>query len=157
MTAEQENGTPKKPEEKEKLSPNVILASVVTVVALVAYGVAIFVLWGKADTAKELDWSRWVFLLAGIEPIAFAGAGWLFGREVNRVRAEKAEAKAEDNQAEADTAKERATKAIEIGKSVQDALGGGGESGDRLGTRGGGGGQPDVGTAARIARRFDEL
>jgi hypothetical protein len=51
---------------------------------------------------------------SGFEALVFAAVGWLFGREVNRERAEKAEA-------EADTAREEAgekTQAAERGIGV---------------------------------------
>ncbi|WP_373516541.1 hypothetical protein [Pricia sp.] len=63
-----------------------LIASVV----LVAYGFFLYFLIGKTD-AKELDWSRLIYLFSGVEAIVFAAAGFLFGREVNRKRAENAE------------------------------------------------------------------
>jgi type VI protein secretion system component VasK len=67
------------------------LALVVTVVALVAYAVFVWQMWGKADGQNnEVEWSRLVGLLTGVEAIVFAAVGWLFGREVNRAQAEQA-------------------------------------------------------------------
>jgi len=57
---------------------------------LIAYGFFLYFLIGKTD-AKELDWSRLIYLFSGVEAIVFAAAGFLFGREVNRKRAENAE------------------------------------------------------------------
>lgn len=45
-------------------------------------------------TADETTWSRALYLFAGVEAIAFAAAGYVFGREVHRTRAEQAEARA---------------------------------------------------------------
>ncbi|MCX8088981.1 MAG: hypothetical protein ACK40N_12480 [Meiothermus ruber] len=45
-------------------------------------------------TADETTWSRALYLFAGVEAIAFAAAGYVFGREVHRNRALEAEARA---------------------------------------------------------------
>lgn len=52
-------------------------------VALAAYLLAVFVLWGQVD-ANDLDWTRRLYLLAGLEAIAFAAAGAVFGATVQR-------------------------------------------------------------------------
>jgi len=57
---------------------------------LIAYGFFIHFLLEKVDTG-EPDWSRLIYLFSGVEAIVFAAAGFLFGREVNRKRAENAE------------------------------------------------------------------
>ena len=46
--------------------------------------------------APDIAWTRGVYLLSGVEAVAFAAAGFLFGREVNRERAENAEKRAAD-------------------------------------------------------------
>jgi len=63
---------------------------IIAIGIMIAYGVFIYFLIGKTD-AKELDWSRLIYLFSGVEAIVFAAAGFLFGREVNRKRAENAE------------------------------------------------------------------
>jgi hypothetical protein len=82
---------------------------VTAIVALIVLVVFIVILWGKADDPdNETAWARWTFLLAGIEAIAFAGAGFMFGREVNRATAEQvtqAQQAAQENAAEAAAAK----------------------------------------------------
>ena len=52
------------------------------------------------------EWTRAVYLLSGIEAVAFAGAGFLFGREVNRQRAENAEGLAAESKAKATVAED---------------------------------------------------
>ncbi|MGV1007176.1 MAG: hypothetical protein ACOYBY_01050 [Dermatophilaceae bacterium] len=42
------------------------------------------------DNLREADWSRSVYVLLGVEAIAFTAVGWLFGREVHRGEAEAA-------------------------------------------------------------------
>lgn len=63
---------------------------IIAVGALIAYGFFIYFLLGKVD-ADEREWSRSLLLFSGVEAIVFAAAGFLFGREVNRKRAQNAE------------------------------------------------------------------
>lgn len=72
-----------------RLKENVTL--MVSVVALVAYFVALFWLAVRADDAKAGVWERYVYLLTGVEAVVFAAVGWLFGKEVNRGKAELAD------------------------------------------------------------------
>lgn len=58
---------------------------------LVAYGVALFILWGQVDTT-DLRWTRRIYLLGGLEALAFAAAGAVFGAAVQR-QSTKTEAK----------------------------------------------------------------
>nr|MUH38703.1 hypothetical protein [Zobellia laminariae] len=57
---------------------------------LIAYGFFIYFLIGKVDSGDP-SWSRLIYLFSGVEAIVFAAVGFLFGKEVNRQRAEKAE------------------------------------------------------------------
>lgn len=52
-------------------------------VALAAYLVAVLVLWGQVD-ADDLRWARRLYLLGGLEAIAFAATGAVFGATVQR-------------------------------------------------------------------------
>jgi hypothetical protein len=73
-----------------------LIAAFVAFVAFLLHEVAV----------SQADWERYVYLLSGVEAIVFAAVGWLFGKEVHRERAEKAEAtaaKAADGQLEATT------------------------------------------------------
>lgn len=63
---------------------------IIAIGVLIAYGFFISFLIKKVGT-EELDWSRLIYLFSGVEAIVFAAAGFLFGREVNRKRAENAE------------------------------------------------------------------
>jgi hypothetical protein len=62
--------------------------------------IALFFLADATDPA----WSHYLYLLNGIQAIAFAGAGFLFGKEVNRGRAEVAEQTADQQRQRADAA-----------------------------------------------------
>jgi len=96
----------------------------------VALAATIAVLWGKADDPNnETAWARWTFLLAGVEAIAFAGAGFLFGREVNRAtvkavtnEADKAQKSAQSAQEEANRHADRAGSAEGAGKVLRNAI-----------------------------------
>lgn len=60
------------------------------------------------QNADDRQWTRLTYLFNGVEAITFAAAGYLFGREVNRRRAETAEARAEqaeNNATESNTEK----------------------------------------------------
>jgi hypothetical protein len=129
-----------KPPKGEKTNP---AALVLAAVSIVAFFVAVYVMWGKADDAdNETAWARWTFLLAGIEAIAFAAAGWIFGREVHRVAAVQARKDAKEAGEEAKEQRDRATTAITAGRSLRNAIlaeagsAGAGRPADALGGRG---------------------
>lgn len=69
------------------------LVTIVAIIALVAFAVFVSYLL-RQIAATDQEWARLIYLLSGIEAIVFAAAGFLFGREVHRERAESAEAKA---------------------------------------------------------------
>ena len=95
----------------------------VAVVAIVALGLLIWALWGKADDPNnETAWARWTFLLAGVEAIAFAGAGFLFGREVNRAAVETSQEQANQANESARQGAERAGAAEAAGRTLRNAI-----------------------------------
>jgi hypothetical protein len=102
------------------------------VVVMTAFGVFAYFLVANADTSNQTEWERWVYVFGGVEAIAFAAVGWLFGREVNRERAEKAEEGANDADEKEKT--ERAKGAHLAGLVV--AAAGGGEGRQRLEAQG---------------------
>ena len=122
------------------------------VIAAVVF--VIFVIFGyflvkEADTASSMSWERWVYVFGAAEAIAFAAIGWLFGREVNRERAEKAEDKADKAQTKVE---EELHKGSTLAGMVRTAAGGkpGVES------MGGGGGNPSLAQAvAYVAKEYD--
>lgn len=69
-------------------------------VLLIAAGALAFFAWltvnllGHAGDQSETAWARGLYLYHGIEALAFAAAGFLFGREVQRRRADQAEERA---------------------------------------------------------------
>jgi hypothetical protein len=86
---------------------------VVTVLLLVAFAVFIAYLLRHSD-ATDTAWSRYVYLLTGLEALVFAAVGWLFGREVSRPVVEQAK--------EAGQAKETAAAEREKGASLARAV-----------------------------------
>jgi hypothetical protein len=66
------------------------VATIVAVIAMIGFAVFVIHMLGNT-TVDEKVWTRKAYLLHGVEAIAFAAAGFLFGKEVHRQRAEKAE------------------------------------------------------------------
>ena len=68
--------------------------AIFTVVVIAAFGAFATYLVLNADTKNTTEWDHWVYIFGSIEAVAFTAVGWLFGKEVNRQRAEKAEERA---------------------------------------------------------------
>ena len=95
--------------------------------------VALFILWYFGTALKrmfgltspsvtEVEWGRNVFLYGGLEALAFAAAGFLFGREVNRQRAETAERRADSAQRSADAARNSAAISAANGRALAEGV-----------------------------------
>jgi type VI protein secretion system component VasK len=91
--------------------------AVITIVLLAAFCAFVVYMLGQLDLAEN-EWQRLVWVFSGFEAIVFAAVGWFFGREVNRARADKAEANADAAQKDA---KENALVA-ERGRAVANAV-----------------------------------
>ena len=80
--------------------------------ALLYAGVAV-VTYLRADDQgmDETVWSRLIFVLHGLEAIAFTAVGWIFGREVHRTEAKHAKEEANDAKAQAAEMKDEAHQA----------------------------------------------
>jgi hypothetical protein len=89
---------------------------------LLAFVVALVYLFVLAPKVPEVLWERYIYLYGAVEAIAFAAAGFLFGREVNRQRAEKAEETAHQKTEEASQAKEGAAAANANGQALKKAI-----------------------------------
>jgi hypothetical protein len=72
--------------------------------------------------AEEGAWLRVLYLFSGVEAIAFAAAGFLFGREVNRARAEQAESRADAEADRAETFQKAAVKAQTKGRVLTEEV-----------------------------------
>lgn len=77
------------------------LATALAVVLIGGYVLALGLMALNADI-EEMLWLRRSDLLGGLEALAFAGAGALFGTSVQRRSTEKAEDQAADNKERAD-------------------------------------------------------
>ncbi|GEM84005.1 hypothetical protein [Meiothermus hypogaeus] len=90
--------------------------------AAVLGGFAVLVVYMFSLLASsETTWSRALYLFAGVEAMAFAAAGYLFGREVNRQRAESAERRASQAEQQLRQWSERALEAEAKGQSLSTA------------------------------------
>lgn len=96
------------------------VALVIAIAALAFFVVQVFYMQSllKANV-PELDWTRAVYLFGAVEALAFAAAGYLWGREVNRQRAEKAEARADKTQGEAEVAKSTVAEVVAKAESLK--------------------------------------
>lgn len=59
-------------------------------VILIGYGIFIYYLIGKTN-AEDEEWVKITYIFSSVEAIVFTAVGFIFGREVNKSRAEKAE------------------------------------------------------------------
>lgn len=94
----------------------------IAVAVLLGFVVLLVYLFGISSTADEQLWNRAIFLYGGAEAVAFAAAGFLFGREVHRERAEKAEQRADDQARAAASAQKEATDATARGQALRTAI-----------------------------------
>jgi hypothetical protein len=80
----------------------------VAVITLVCFGILLIYMLTLTSSASEIQWQRAVYLLSGVEAIAFAAAGFLFGKEVHRQQAEQATARADQAEEKAAAAQQNA-------------------------------------------------
>ncbi len=83
---------------------------IIAIVFLAILFIIIFVLFGRTANSTELDWQRSVYLLTGVEAVAFAAAGYLFGRDVHRGTAAEAQKRADEAEERASEETERANR-----------------------------------------------
>jgi uncharacterized membrane protein YbhN (UPF0104 family) len=105
-----------------------VAALVLAIVLVVVYLVLVGFAWGKTGEEAE-SWARRIVLLGGIEALAFAAAGWLWGKEVSRQTIEQANARANEAndgrseaEAQATTAKADAVAAAQALRMLGPAL-----------------------------------
>lgn len=71
------------------------VALVVAILAILGFSLFLYHMLGLTKV-EETEWTRAVYLLSGVEAIVYAAVGYLFGKDVNRERAENAEKRAEE-------------------------------------------------------------
>lgn len=76
-----------------KLSGKDVIAPILGVGVLLAFGAFIVFLLKSLDLT-DTQWSRAIYLFAGVEAVAFAAAGYFFGTQVQRGKVEEAKADA---------------------------------------------------------------
>lgn len=94
------------------------LALAAALVALVAFGAFVFHLIGQVAT-EEVRWTRLAWLFASVEAIAFGAAGALFGSNIQRERAERAELQATLNAEQATQNADIAAKGRALAATLQ--------------------------------------
>ncbi|CAN7532924.1 hypothetical protein LJR027_003555 [Terrabacter sp. LjRoot27] len=87
-------------------------AAIAIVMAYVGFVLLAFV--RADDSLPETDWSRSVYVLLGVEALAFTAVGWLFGREVHRGEAQEAQKHADEAKQVATLEKDRADTAKDV-------------------------------------------
>jgi hypothetical protein len=88
-----------------KITPKDWVAIILGAALVIGYLIFLFLMRSMINS-EEVVWTRSVYLLSGLEAIAFAAAGYFFGSEVNRKAAESAKEDAETAKTDAKTAKE---------------------------------------------------
>ena len=98
------------------------LPNIVACIIIVGYVVFLIYMMRMVSVPEETVWMRTTYLLNGFEAIAFAAAGFLFGKEVHRQQAENAEKRADKAQDEASEAKDTASDALTKGYRLTEAI-----------------------------------
>jgi hypothetical protein len=120
--------TPSPPIDKTGLNVRNLLSLTQGIIPLIIAVVILFLFWNLVKTmmemtkAPELEWNRAAYLFAGVEAIAYAAAGFLFGREVHRQRAEQAEERAGTEERRAAQAEKKATEETTKGKALRQVI-----------------------------------
>jgi hypothetical protein len=96
--------------------------TVIAVVILLGFAVLLYHMYQIAPTREEVVWNRSLALFGSVEAIAFTAAGYLFGREVHREQAQKAEERADATAVEAGQAQTAAAEAKAKGESLRRAI-----------------------------------
>ncbi len=100
-----------------QLNPLVVI---IALVILAAFLLLVYNLYAYAATdPPQPVWDKRMALYGSIEAIAFTAAGYLFGKEVHREQAAKAEKRADAKTAEAEQAKTEAADAKAKGQSLK--------------------------------------
>ncbi len=96
-----------------------ILPFLIAIGVLVAYVYFVMFLLDEIK-AENNDWARMMILFSSVEAIVFAAAGFLFGQQINKKRAEKAEEAEKEAKDEKKEIKEE-KKAVEMEKKISKA------------------------------------
>lgn len=95
-----------------------VLRVIFAIIIGVAFAWFVIFLMGQVTSDNEIWWGRRIFLFGAVEAIAFTAIGWVFGREVHREQAARADAATAD----AKKAAEDAAAAGASGRALRDAI-----------------------------------
>jgi hypothetical protein len=95
---------------------------IISIAILSGFALLLYHMYQLAPTQEEALWNRSMTLFGSVEAIAFTAAGYLFGKEVHREQAQKAEQRAEQRTTEAAAAKAAAAEANAKGQSLRHAI-----------------------------------
>lgn len=98
-----------------------VVPLVIAVAVLYIFWTLIKTMLGKTSV-PEPEWNRALLLFGGVEALAFAAGGFVFGREVNRRRAEQAEQRAGIERQRAASAEQKATEQTTKGKALRQVI-----------------------------------
>ncbi len=90
----------------------------VAVCALLAFLALVLLMFFQRDSS-ETSWSRLVYLLTGLQAVAFAGAGWIFGKEVHKGEAQRAEQDVQTERQRASKSEDKAQAAAGVAHAEQ--------------------------------------
>src|SRR5262245_48871713 len=91
-------------------SKDSLFIKIVAIVVLVAFALLIYFMISHLESDDKF-WSRALYLFGGVEAVAFAASGYLFGREIRREQINKAEEQTETAKQEAQQAQQKANDA----------------------------------------------
>lgn len=87
-------------------------AVIFAALVLLIYLCLVYRAWNASGDEAEM-WARKIYLLGGVESLAFAAAGWFFGREVNRKAVDNLQSQADKARDDAGSAQDKEKQALE--------------------------------------------
>lgn len=114
-----ENSNPAGPAAQPTPAWRDAIVLLIAAIALFFFGWLTITMLSKTTEQSETTWSRALYLYRGVEALAFAAAGFLFGREVQRRRADEAEERATRAQEAAQSATARGEALAEAIRAVE--------------------------------------
>lgn len=107
------------PDKTAKLS---LPVAIIAVLILIGFAFLFYSMYVNAGTDQAQLWERRMALFGTVEALAFTAAGYLFGKEVHREQAAKAEQRADTKTAEAERAKTEAADANAKGRDLRSLI-----------------------------------
>ena len=134
---------------------------IIALVILAGFSYLLYEMYTFAGTDQAQMWERRMVLYGTVEALAFTAAGYLFGKEVHREQAEKAEERADKKTTETEQAKAQAAEETAKGRTLANLIEvkrssatGGGELASLRTRVGGDLSQVDLAEIAELAKRL---